>query len=105
MRSTDLNNWETCGAVDGGFCCYFDTSVDWVTGATWAPEAIRDPVSGKYFIYFNASSKVNPDYVDFRDTANAAQYATYHYEGNTGGQWDRFYICIGISDTPGDHLD
>ena len=100
MRSTDLNNWETCGAVDGGFCCYFDTSVDWVTGATWAPEAIRDPVTGKYFIYFNASSKVNPDYVDFRDTTNTAQYATYHYEGNTGGQWDRFYICIGISDTP-----
>ena len=100
MRSTDLNDWETCGAVDGGFSVYFDTSIDWVSGATWAPEAIRDPVSGKYFMYFNASSKVNPDYVDFRDTTNRTQYERYHYEGVTGGVYDRFYLCIAISDTP-----
>ena len=100
LRSTDLNNWERCGAVDGGFCCYFDLKTDWVTGATWAPEPMRDPVTGKYFLYFNGFSKVNPDYVDFRDTSNRQQYARYHYEGNTGGRWDRFYICIMISDTP-----
>ena len=100
MRSRDLNDWETCGAVDGGFCCYFDTSKEWISGATWAPEAIRDPVTGKYFIYFNASSKVNPDYVDFRDKTNRDQYARYHYEGVTGNSWDRFYIYIGISDSP-----
>ncbi|MGI5881394.1 MAG: family 43 glycosylhydrolase [Syntrophomonadaceae bacterium] len=97
VRSKDLNDWELVGAVNNGFAAYIDKETDWCTTATWAPEVIYDPVSEKYFMYYNASSKINPHYID---GSTSAEYATYHYEGNTGNNYDRFYLCILVSDTP-----
>jgi len=97
VRSKDLNDWEICGVVDNGFSVYQDKEKDWLTTATWAPEVIFDPVSKKYFMYYNVVSKVNPDYKTGKDPK---EYETYHYEGETGNGWDRFYIATMISDTP-----
>ena len=98
VRSTDLNSWEVCGAVDNGFSLYIDNATDWIDACTWAPEVIFDPTSKKYFMYLNATSIVNPDYKNGTDYDT--EYKTYHYEGNTGNSWDRMYLAIAISDTP-----
>lgn len=55
-RSHDLNDWKICGLANG---CAIAMSGDEWTNYTdfWAPEFIRDPASGLYFIFFSADSK------------------------------------------------
>jgi len=98
VRSKDLNDWEICGVVDNGFSVYVNKETDWCTTATWAPEVIYDKKSGKYFMYYNVISKINPDYVD--GTNPDVEYKTYHYVGETGNGWDRMNLTVMISDTP-----
>ena len=71
-RSKDLNDWELCGAVDNGMSVKLETD-SWISTYIWAPEVIYDPVSKKYFMYFNAGKQ--------RDTKH-------------------FYLQVAISDTP-----
>ena len=49
LRSKDLNDWELCGAVDNGFSCWIDKD-EWIQTMTWAPEVLRNPTDGKYYI-------------------------------------------------------
>lgn len=88
LRSKDLVDWELCGVLNDGFCTEI-VDEDWIYGFTWAPGVVYDEKTEKYFIYYAATSKIN----DGSDP-NA------EYVGNTGNQYDRFYIAIGISDTP-----
>ena len=60
LRSKDLNDWELCGNVDNGFSCYIGND-EWVLERTWAPEVLRNPVNGKYYMYFSAFSYWNKD--------------------------------------------
>lgn len=83
-RSRDLSSWYRCGAADGNALEL--SSASWSEGAYWAPELIRDPESGKYFIYFSAKSK--------KGNSSTAYIASERNE------YDRLYIGIGISDTP-----
>ena len=84
-RSRDLSAWERCGGAGDGNALEI-TSSAWSDGYYWAPELIRDPESGKYFIFFSARSK--------RGTSSTAYIAS---DANT---YDRLYLGIGISDTP-----
>lgn len=83
-RSRDLSAWEKCGAADGN--ALEITSSSWSESTYWAPELMRDPVSGKYFIYFSARSKIGNSGTD--------------YIASTANSYDRLYLGIGISDTP-----
>ena len=64
LRSKDLNDWELCGAVDNGFSCRIESG-EWVLERTWAPEVLRNPENGKYYMYFTAFSYW---YEDMEDT-------------------------------------
>lgn len=55
-RSHDLTDWKPCGLADGNTAIKF-TGNDWVNGTFWAPEFMRDPASGLYFIFFSANTK------------------------------------------------
>lgn len=80
LRSRDLNDWELCGAVDDGFSVLIERG-EWVYDLCWAPEVIFDAFSDKYFMYFNARTKEDPN----RPSAN---------------RYDRFYMAAAVSDTP-----
>ena len=54
-RSKDLNDWELCGALDGGFSLKLQPD-SWIYTFIWAAEVIYDPVSTNYFMYFNAGT-------------------------------------------------
>lgn len=87
-RSKDLNDWELCGVVDNGFCLKVMPD-EWVLSSVWAPEAIYDAKSGKYFLYFSGKSKIN----DGSDP-------DVHYTNDTSSSFSRFYLGIAMSDTP-----
>ena len=53
-RSKDLNDWELCGALDNGLSLKLLPD-SWVYTYIWAAEVIYDPVSERYFMYFNAN--------------------------------------------------
>lgn len=83
-RSKDLYNWERCGALEQGFACIIDEE-DWCQDLFWAPEVIRNPANGKYYMYFNASAPEN-----------------YGVESMSGSSnpYDRFYIGVAVADSP-----
>lgn len=59
MRSKDLYNWQDCGAIGGySLLLYEDDWVDTECSAFWAPEVIRHPTTGKYYMYFTAIAKI-----------------------------------------------
>lgn len=83
-RSKDLYNWERCGVLEKGFTCIIDEE-DWCQDLFYAPEVIRNPADGKYYMYFNAIVPEN-----------------YGVEGisSSANKYDRFYIGVAVSDTP-----
>lgn len=96
-RSKDLNDWSTCGAVEGGFAMIaYDN--EWVENYTWAPEVIvarcdcegtcNVPYHGKYFMYFSAATPLN-------DGSNPEA----NYFSSTSWR-DRLNLGIAVSDTP-----
>ncbi len=88
-RSKDMIDWEVCGTVDGVFA--LKTSLNtWILNNMWAPEVIRDPVSGKYFLYFTAASQIN-------NAELKAQGALY---SSADSYKDRLYMGAAISDSP-----
>lgn len=71
-RSKNLTDWEKAGKV-GGFAVAFH-SYDWVSGnSPWAPELIRDPKSGRYFLFASAQTKSGNDGTDYYP-----HYGTYY---------------------------
>lgn len=87
-RSKDLNDWELVGAVDNGFCLKVMPD-EWILSSVWSPETIYDPKTEKYYIYFSGKSKVN----------NGDDPAA-HYSNDDSGAFSRFYLGVGVSDTP-----
>lgn len=83
-RSKDLYRWERCGALEGGYVCAIDED-DWCSDSFCAPEVIRNPADGKYYLYFNAYAKKN-----------------YGVESisNSSNNYDRIYLGVAVSDTP-----
>lgn len=62
LRSRDLNDWELCGAVDGGFAVELNRKVnsagtpiqaesDYAYANAWAPEVVYDENTGWYVLY------------------------------------------------------
>ncbi len=83
-RSVDLYHWEPAGALAGGYALEID-QFDWCSENYWAPEVIRNPADGKYYMYFSAAAKqdLGIDYM-----SDATDYT------------DRLYIGVAVSDTP-----
>ena len=87
-RSKDLFDWKLCGRAGGRFAIDI-TKDDWCIGTTWAPEFIRDPVSGLYFIFFSGNTK------------NGNAETTYGPNGSTTGyEFDGLTISCAISANP-----
>jgi hypothetical protein len=88
-RSKDLYQWEVCGVLPGGYCMVVDAE-DWCQDYYWAPEVIRNPADGKYYMYYNAVTPKN-----------------YGVAGlsNSDLNYDRFYIGVAVSDTPAGPFD
>lgn len=76
-RSSDLSNWEACGAIDGSGLGI--ESGSWIDTWTWAPELFRDAKTGMYFMYFSARAKSSVI---------------------SGGDNDRHCLAIAMSKTP-----
>lgn len=89
FRSHDLNDWKPCGRASGNGAIYYGTD-SWAGGSTsWAPEFIRDPDSGMYFIFFSSNCK------------NGNAKTTYGPNSvTTGGQWDGLTISCAMSPNP-----
>lgn len=83
-RSKNLYNWENAGAVTGSYALYVKSD-DWCAADFWAPEVIRNPADGKYYMYFSASLHANYGVSGFADT---------------GYSYDRLYLGVAVADTP-----
>lgn len=83
-RSTDMYNWEKCGVLPGGFTVEVDLE-DWQDRTHQAPECIRSPHDGKYYMYWNCDV--------------AADYGVDSL-CQSGNGLDRMYISVAVSDTP-----
>lgn len=88
FRSHDLNDWKPCGRAYNNGAIYFGSDSWSSVVSCWAPEFIRDPDSGMYFIFFSAQSK------------NGNAKTTYGpNNATTGGVWDGLTIpaqCLPI---------
>ncbi len=82
-RSKDLNNWDLCGVLEG-YSLWVDQT-DWCSNNFWAPEVIRNPADGKYYMYFSA------DY-------NLGLKGEGISESNS--YMDRQTLGVAVSDTP-----
>ncbi len=88
-RSVDLYHWEPVGALAGGYSLEID-QYDWCGDNYWAPEVIRNPSDGKYYMYFSASAKQN---------------LGIDYVSNSDDYTDRLYIGVAVADTPAGPFD
>lgn len=56
FTTRDFVNWQECGEIDG-FALAVNRSTDWCDEYFWAPEFIRDPKTGMYFMFYGARYK------------------------------------------------
>lgn len=83
-RSKDLYNWELSGYYENGWSVTIDED-DWCNDMFWAPEVIRNPADGKYYMYFSAAAKKNLGVTG----VSADDYG-----------YDRLYLSVAVSDSP-----
>lgn len=83
-RSKDLYNWERAGYYDGGYSLGVEVD-DWCGSNFYAPEVVRNPADGKYYMYFNAAAKEDLG-LDYISTSNSYS--------------DRQYIGVAVSESP-----
>ncbi len=84
FRSKNLSSWELCGALDG-YSLRIENE-DWcVAGYYWAPEVIRNPADGLYYMYFTGIYPTGYEGVNISQSGNA---------------YDRFAIGIATSESP-----
>lgn len=89
FRSHDLNDWKPCGRASNNGAIYFGSDSWSAVSNCWAPEFIRDPDSGIYFIFFSSQSK------------NGNAKTTYGPNSSTtGGQWDGLTVSCAMSYNP-----
>ncbi|MBR4767691.1 MAG: family 43 glycosylhydrolase [Lachnospiraceae bacterium] len=85
FRSKDLYQWEGIGTIrKGGYVLELYTE-DWPKTLFYAPEVIRNPKDGKYYLYFNAS---------------AAEDWGVESMSSSSNPYDRFHLGVAVSDTP-----
>ena len=88
-RSKDLYHWEEAGVLAGGYACAIDEK-DWCGDTFWAPEVIRNPGDGKYYLYFSAAAK---------------EGLGISYISNSAQTFDRLYLAVAVADTPAGPFD
>lgn len=83
-RSKNMYQWEVCGELPGGFtlAMYED---DWCTFGIWAPEVIRNPADGKYYMYTQGRAKKDYGVAGISNSSN---------------EYDRYYLFAAVSDSP-----
>lgn len=84
-ESDNLSDWAPVGRLDG-----YAVNVrkdGWANAQFWAPEFMRDPVSGRYFIFASAQAKTNGD-------------MTTEYFPHFGTYYNSMYGLIAMSDNP-----
>lgn len=87
-RSHDLTDWVPCGQAKGNTAISYGGD-DWCINTFWAPEFIRDPASGLYFIFFSANTK------------NGNAKTTYGPNGTTTGySFDGLTVSCAVSVNP-----
>lgn len=86
FRSKDLYSWESCGSVRKGSSYVLELyKDDWPKTTFYAPECIRNPKDGKYYLYFSASAAQDWGVSGMSDSSNP---------------YDRFHLAVAVSDTP-----
>ena len=88
-RSRDMVDWEMCGAVDGYYSLRLPVD-SWIDSTFYAPECIRNPEDGRYYLYFTAASRINNNEL----RAQGARYSS------ATSNFDRCYIGVAVSDSP-----
>ncbi len=83
-RSKNLSQWELCGELPGGYALQVKKT-DWCKGDFWAPEVIKNPSDGKYYMYFNASGDGN---------------SGSSYISTSSNRYDRLFIGVAVADSP-----
>lgn len=83
-RSKDLYQWERCGSLPGGYSLQVDNE-DWCRDKFWAPEVLKNPADGKYYMYFSAEAAENWGADGVSDSSNP---------------YDRLYLSVAVSDSP-----
>ncbi len=83
-RSADLYHWEPAGALAGNYALGI-REFDWCNDYFWAPEVIRNPENGKYYMYFSAAAR---------------QGLGFDYISDDELYRDRLYIGVAVADTP-----
>lgn len=82
MYSTrDFVNWEVCGLIDG-YAIAVNTSTDWCNTLFWAPEFIRDPVTGMYYMFYGAGPKAGGGVAGKTYAANDTANPTHNIRGD-----------------------
>ncbi len=84
FKSTDLVDWEEAGLIDGYALNVRNSS--WTTACYWAPEIIRDPLSGRYFMFASAQAK----------SGNSST----EYIPHEGIYYNMLYGVLAMSDNP-----
>lgn len=87
LRSKDLNDWELCGNVAGGFACTIGAG-EWIINQVWAPEVVYNETDEMYYLYCNGQSPRYQDKDGYRDFPDS------------GTQFDRFYGAVFMSESP-----
>ncbi len=83
--SKDLSNWKLSGKLDG--YAVMLTADCWATSfCSWAPEIIRDPISGLFMIVGSTGVRMGK---------TNAEYPTEYIN-----EWDRLTLTIAMSETP-----
>lgn len=83
-RSKDMYSWQPFGAYVSGYSLRVQEK-DWCRKNFWAPEVIRNPKDGKYYMYFSASSDQNWGVSSMSSSSN---------------ELDRLYLGVAVSDKP-----
>lgn len=83
-KSYNLTDWDIAGRIDG--YAVNVRSDAWTQSSYWAPEFIRDPKSGRYFIFASVQSK----------NGNADT----EYFPSTGTYYNMLYGFIAMADNP-----
>ena len=84
FRSATLTDWQTAGRLDG--YALNVRSNGWCANNFWAPELIRDPVSGRFFLFASAGSRADGN----SDTEFFPNFGTWNY----------LYGLIAMADNP-----
>lgn len=85
FRSKDLYKWDSCGTIRKGAYVLELSKEDWPKTLFYAPEVIRNPEDGKYYLYFNASASEEWGVEGMSSSDNA---------------FDRFHLGVAVADTP-----